>query len=63
MNALKTFVHQIEAFGILQSERRTKNTNHIIKIYRIDTVTSAIIIYSPNGKPKEARFAYTSDVL
>ena len=53
MNALKTFVHQIETFGTFIKEDKG------IKYYRIDTVTGAAIYYRDNGKPFRATFYYT----
>ena len=56
MNSLKTFVHQIETFGTFLGE--TKLKDRIFKYYRIDTVTIAAVMYSKNGKIKQASFYY-----
>lgn len=56
MNALKTFVHQIETFGKLESEYSTSICK--VRYYRIDTVTRAVVYYKKDGKPKQASFMY-----
>ena len=56
MNALKTFVNQIETFGTPIEERAFENTR--VKYYRIDTVTTAVVYYNGNGKPYRATFYY-----
>lgn len=56
MNALKTVVNQIETFGKLTGEYTYSHAAE--KRYRIDTVTTAVIFYKPNGKPKQVSFIY-----
>jgi hypothetical protein len=56
MNALKTVVKQIETFGTLTGEYTYSHATE--KRYRIDTVTTAVIFYKPNGKPKQVSFIY-----
>lgn len=60
MNALKTVVNQIETFGTLTGEYTYSNSYYPVteKRYRIDTVTTAVIFYKPNGKPKQVSFIY-----
>lgn len=56
MNALKTVVNQVETFGTLTGEYKYPHSTE--KHYRIDTVTTAVIHYVPNGKPKQVSFIY-----
>ena len=56
MNALKTVVNQIQTFGKLTGEYTYSHATE--KRYRIDTVTTAVIFYKPNGKPKQVSFIY-----
>lgn len=56
MNALKTVVNQIETFGKLIAERDFYQCK--AKHFRIDTVTTAVVYYTKDGKPKQASFIY-----
>ena len=55
MNALKTFVSQIEEYGNFIAEY--KHDTCIERRYRMDTVTVACIYYV-NNKPRQASFIY-----